>query len=584
MLNGVKNEHFKRAAMWLVISCSLVSLLASSLCPSYGFQAYEFQLWAGGLVLAVLWGAADWWKVRRINRLDIGCAFSLYALALFLRVGFDLRGLPAFVDNDELHRLGESIKLADGRYSFLDIFWVGIALFELFPQVLVFQFLEPNILSSRIAEAIFGALAVVAVYDLGRSLANRRVGIASAFLVAVAHESIHWARVGLPFILVSTFASIMMAFAVRAARGGSYLSWAGAGLAAGFGMLSYQAGYFLPAFLCVSSLPLFVGPTKVSNRWRGLGAYAFICLLAALIQAPSHLKILRTINWEGSRPATLLISKAGLPHLANNYGIPQTPESDVILHHITKSATLLWNGSDAWAQYGATYPVVDPFIGAALALIPLALLFGNRLVAWVSLTWIVSYLVLGVLLVGTPPTYHRISTIVIFAALGAATVVDWIFPKRLKSLALTLFCLASAYCNLNYYFNVYPKQRRPEFSSVVARILTPYKGTHEIVDASYAGLLTPEQRAGGAAVYHNALIRAELRGAKIIEIINKEDMWPLGGAQSPKVLLITRSKTIAELGVHPPSGYKILAIWEDNSVGAPEPVSLTIVELQKEPG
>jgi hypothetical protein len=355
-------------------------------------------------------------------------------------------------------------------------------------------------------------------------------------------------------------------------------------MAAGFGMLSYQAGYFLPVFLCASSLPLFLGPTKVPHRWRALGIYAFILMFAALTAAPPLLKILTTVNWESSRPATLLISKASLPNLADSYGVPRTSDADIVAHHITQSAKLLWSGSDAWSQYGARYPLVDPILGATLVLIPIALLIGNRVVAWISITWITSYLVLGVLLIGSPPTYHRISTIVIFAALVAATVVDWISPKRLKPLALIGLCLASAYCNLNYYFITYPKQRQPEFSSVVARILTPYRGTHEIVDASNAGYVTPEQKARGAIQYHTELLGAELQGAKVLEILSKNDMWTLGGAQAPKVLLITRTKTISELGVHPPSGYTVRSIWEDRTVGAPEPVSLTMVELEKDRG
>jgi hypothetical protein len=568
--------------MWLIVF-SCLSLVGSAFCAVYGTENYVLPLWVFGLTLALLWGFKDWWKTRRIDWFDIGWTITIYALALFLRVGFDLRGLPAFVDNDELHLLGESAKLAVGKYKLLDTFWVGIPLFGLFPQALIFQFMEPNILSSRIGEAIFGALAVVAVYDLGRTLVNRRVGMAAAFLVAVAHESIHWARVGMPFILVSTFAAIMMAFAVRAVKGGTHLSWVGAALATGFGMISYQAGYFLPVFLCASSLPLVIGATKGANRWRAVGIYCFICLLGALVASPPLLKILTTVSWGDSRPATLLISKESLPNLANTYGIPRTPTSDVVAHHVTKSVTLLWNGADAWSQYGARYPLVDPVTGAALVLLPLALLFGNRVVAWLSLTWIVGYLVMGVLLVGTPPTYHRISTIVIFAALAAATMVDWIAPKRLKSLALTAFCVASAYCNLNFYFNTYPKQRLPEFSSVIARIMAPFKDTHEIVDASSAGIVTPEQKSRGALVYHNELLGADLPGAKIVEVLNKNETWTLGEARGSKILVIARTEAITEMGVHPPSGYTVGKMWEDRSIGAPEPVSLTIVELVKKP-
>ena len=568
--------------MWLIV-CSFGALVGSAICNLYHFEAYVQPLWATGLVFALLWGFKDWWKVRRTGWFDIGCVIALYALALFLRVGFDLRGLPAFVDNDELHLLFESKKLAAGTYHLLDIFWVGIPLFGLFPQALIFQFMEPNILSSRIGEAIFGALAVVGVYDLGRSLANRRVGIAAAFLVAVAHESIHWARVGMPFILVSTFAAIAMAFAVRAIKGGSHLSWVGAAIATAFGMISYQAGYFLPVFLCASSLPFFIGTTKVSNRLRALGICLFIGIFAALIAAPPLIKILTTVNWGESRPATLLITKEKIPNLANTYGIPRTPESDVIAHHLTKSATLLWDGVDAWSQYGAQYPLVDPFVGAVLFLLPIALLFGNRVVSWISLTWIVSYLVLGVVLVATPPTYHRISTVVIFAALAAATIVDWVSPRKLKPIALAALCLASAYCNLNYYFNEYRKKRLPEFSPVIARIMSEYKDTHQIVDASHAGIVTPERKAKGDLVYHNFLLDNELPGIKVIEILNKRDTWTLGGSQAAKVLVVIRTETLSEIGVYPPAGYSVRKTWEDTSAKAPVPVPLTIVELVKEP-
>lgn len=568
--------------MWLIV-CSFGALVGSAICSLYRFETYVQPLWTIGLVFALLWGFQAWWKVRRTDWFDIGCVIGLYALALFLRVGFDLRGLPAFVDKDELHLLFESKNLTTGIHHLLDIFWVGIPIFGLFPQALTFQFMEPNVLSSRIGEAIFGALAVVGVYDLGRSLANRRVGIAAAFLVAVAHESIHWARVGMPFILVSTFAALAMAFAVRAIKGGSHLSWVGASIATGFGMISYQAGYFLPVLLYASSFPFFIGTTKVSNRLRALGIYLFIGIFAALIAAPPLIKILTTVSWDNSRPAALLISREKLPELANAYDIPPTPEFRVVAHHAAKSVTVLWDGVDAWSIYGAQYPLVDPFVGAALFLLPIALLFGNRVVSWISLTWIVSYLVLGVLLVATSPTYHRISTVVIFAALAAATIVDWISPRRFKPIALTAFCVASAYCNLNYYFNEYPKKRLPELSSVIARIMSEYKNTHQIVDASHAGIITPEAKTEGALVYHAALLQNELPGVAIIELLNKGDTWTLGGTQATKVLLVTRSETLSEIGVHPPAGYSVRKTWEDTSAKVPLPVRLTMVELVKEP-
>lgn len=569
--------------MWLIVF-SLVPLLASALCTAYRFESYTLPLWGAGITLALLGGLWDWWKVRAIRWFDVGCVLVLYALALFLRVGFDLRGLPGFVDNDELFLLGESVKLADGRYKLLDIFWVGIPVFGLFPQALIFQFMEPSILSSRIGEAIFAALAVIAVFDLGRTLANRRVGIAAAVLVAVSHEAIHWARVGMPFILVSTFAAIMMAFAARAVKGGSYLSWVGAAIGMGFGMISYQAGYFLPVLLCLSSIPFFIGRTKVADRWRAFRCYVFILVCGGLIAASPFIKIFGSVSWGSSRPATLLISAEKIPNLANTYGIPRTPVSDVWLHHLTQTFGVLWTGVDGWAQYGARYPLVDPIIGAVLVLLPFMLLFGNRVVGWMSLTWMLAYVVLGVVIIATPPTYHRVSTVVIFAALAAATLVDSLSPRMLKSVALTALCVGSAYCNLEYYFIKYPQRRLPELSSVIARVICPYKNTHDIIDASHAGFVTPEQQKKGAIVFHESLLVADCRGAQVHQVLHKEEIWNLPGAQRSKVLVVATSSTIKELGIHPPAGYSVQTTWEDSSIGAPGPVSLTMVELIKNPG
>ena len=566
--------------MWLLV-LSIVAFLTADLLIVIRHENYVLLFWSLGLTLALSWGFKDWWKVRRINWLDIGLVALLYAFALYLRTGFDLRGLPAFVDNDELHLLGESVKLAAGTYKLLDIFWVGIPIFGLFPQALAFQIFEPSILSSRASEAVFAALVVIAVYDLGRSLVNRRVAFGAAFLVAVSHECIHWSRVGISFILIPTFAAIMMAFAVRALKGGSKLSWIGSAVALGFGVMSYQAGYFFPILLWISSLPLFLWNTKITDKRKAFGVYSVISFIGILIASPPLLRIMSMVNWGGSRPATLLISESKLPNLANTYGIPRTPISDVLIHHIKQSATVLWNGSDAWAQYGARYPLVDGFIGAAILLLPFALLFGNRIVAWMSLSWITSYLVIGVLLVGTPPTYHRISTVVIFAALGAATIVDWIAPKRFKFLVLTIFCLASGYCNLKYYFYTYPTQRLPHFSSVVTRIMSPYKNSHTIIDASHAGVIPPEQKNTGTLVYHHELLKAELRGAKIIEILDLDDIWNIQDSMGSAILIVCRSEQVDQIGVRPPPSYTIVNSWKDDSTGAPQRVSLSVFELTK---
>jgi asparagine N-glycosylation enzyme membrane subunit Stt3 len=119
-------------------------------------------------------------------------------------------------------------------------------------------------LVARATTAVLGAVAVLLVYLTGRQLFDRRVGLVSAVLIAVAFLPVSWAKVAVndvPALAPLTLALLGAARIIESGRGLDYvLAGAGVGLAVG---TKYTAGMVVVAVLAAAA---------VDVRRRTLGA------------------------------------------------------------------------------------------------------------------------------------------------------------------------------------------------------------------------------------------------------------------------------------------------------------------------
>ncbi len=140
-------------------------------------------------------------------------------------------------------------------------------------------------LTLRWVSVVCGVLAVVVVWMIGKEIAGTRVGLWSAFLLAVSPFHIHFSREGRAYGFYFLFCCIAMWAAVRLSRTSKFKDWLCLGFAS---LLALYCHYYAVPFLAVLWLSaLWV--TRTHGTWR----YAWIVLAGcALFSIPVALILL----------------------------------------------------------------------------------------------------------------------------------------------------------------------------------------------------------------------------------------------------------------------------------------------------
>jgi hypothetical protein len=518
--------------------------------------------------LLLLWGVQDWWRVRKINWIDLALAALVALFALIIRISFDVGTLPGRVSRDEIWMIRWAARKADSWWSILG----AVPQFANIPMALTYSLFDRTLENARLTHCVLGAGTVWALYDLGRNLVNRRVALMSATLLAVSFPAIAYSRVGLHFLVTPFFAAILMACAVRAFNGGSFLSWVGAALAMGCGVMGYQSGQLLPFIFLVSVFPICLFVHSTAERWRRVIAALFIVGVGILIAMPSFLDPLRVGKMPGGqRTLFLIINSDRLRSLGEWYQMKGAEPLDIFLRHAVSGFSILWHGGDHLPDFGSPYPFLDPMVGVLVACLPLLFLRRAK-IAWLCLSWIIMYITCGIVLCASGVSYHRILAIGLFTSLGAAAVCEYFVPRWLVSVVMVFVCLCSAGVNLQRYFIEYPTQTAPISPEIwVAKQFCSYGPTHAIVDASRPeGHLT--------STTFEQLIQFNC-GLTEYHIISKgSQLWRLAGSTKDKVLVVARTELLAREGLRPPREYSVTRTWFDERLPSR---SLMFVELSR---
>jgi len=224
---------------------------------------------------------------------------AIVALAAFLRFWAISYGLPAIFNPDEIPILSRALALAKGDLNPHNFLYPTLYFYELFAwealyfavgrlagiyrSVSDFQnafFVDPSrlVLVGRTLTAIFGVATIGAVYDAGRRLYDRRVGLVAALFLAVAPFAVrdaHYVKLDVPtaFFVTLTYAAlgrILTSDGSGAAARPS--SWLLAGYVGGLAM----ASHYYALFICVPFVVAAIVQGERTGNWSG----AFRLLLA----------------------------------------------------------------------------------------------------------------------------------------------------------------------------------------------------------------------------------------------------------------------------------------------------------------
>ena len=541
--------------------------------------------WVTGIALILLPGAVDWWRRRRTRGRR---AWILWAAAAFLFVfAFSIRTwrgidrIPAFVDHDEsLTGIAARESWSQGGGGLFGFWDMGNPRMTVFVSALAARPFGEGLRGLRLGSALLSSLSVVLLFDFGRRLIGTGPAFLAAVLLAVNHSYLHWGRVGQIYVDTPFFASLVLALFLRSLTGGSFLALTGAAVALGIGASTYVATEVLPFVVAL----VFVGWAMTFHwpRRRVLAVLGFCALVALLTCAPMAATVVRIspeIAYQRV-PSISLLQPDGLAQLTRAYGAASSREA--VVEHVVRTLSIFNFGSDHFAAYLADRGLADAVTAALLpAAYAVALAMLSAPVAWASVVFTGAYLTGAVLLTASPPTYHRISVVLLFSSLAVAWLVvgmGRVIAARLRApLVVPALAVAvagaSAFLNLHYYFAGFPRTTSSDAGFVLGNLICRYAPTHTIVDA------TKLDRNEYVSTF-NRYPDFECPEAKRVRIESSEKLWDLVELTSaPRVVLIV--PTAVEAG-HPgsPGGYRLARRSVDASIRLPAPMPLTVLEYE----
>ncbi len=218
-----------------------------------------------------------------LDRKDVWIASTLFLFALLLRISA-IGTIPSTLSGDEGSAGLMAIKFLNGEAN--NIFTVG---WFSFPnlyfalQSLGIAVLGQTVSGLRVTSAIAGALTVVGLYFLARTLFDRTVAILAGLFLAAFHYHIHFSRIGLNNIWDGFFAVVILGAIWHGWRTGRRSSFMVGGLALGLGQYFYVSIRIFPLLLMIwVGLAYLVDRQRFKSRLADLILAAYIAFVVVL--------------------------------------------------------------------------------------------------------------------------------------------------------------------------------------------------------------------------------------------------------------------------------------------------------------
>lgn len=557
--------------------------LALASCLHLGSPARDAsaaRLWILGLVLLLLPGL--WVSLRRFSfRTPTGetlrlaaAAGLLFTLAFAIRVAGGIDRIPGWIGVDEWATgIDGRAAFAEGPRGIFEFWGMGNPRMTLLVSQLAAWPFGDGLRALRLGSALLGSLTVVLLFDFGRRLVGAPAAFVAALLAAVNHVLLHWSRVGQIYVDTPFFTSLTLALLLRAVTGGSFLALTGAGIVMALGSMTYIATLILPVLALLT-----LAGWAILLHWPGrrtLPAVAFLAAIVVLAVAPMAITVSRLSPEIAFQriPAIALLLPEGPAILADSYQVESV--RGAIAEHVLRTVGVFNFGSDWFHAYGTRRSLLDP-LTAALAPIGFALLLVrfSSVLGWVVILFVGAYLAGGALLLSTPPTYHRIAVVVLFACLvvgwALAGLARWWMeqgaPRWKPAVLAGIVVVGSAWQNLNHYFREESEIRGVDAGMVVGRWICRYASTHTVIDTTgssddrYMRLECPEARP----------IRLEA---------NRLEAF-LESARPAKAVVILPTSVEASQAARP-GNYRLVRRSLDRSISYPAGLPLSIIEFER---
>ncbi len=292
------------------------------------------------------------YSFRRL--LSITLLFAILSLALFVRV-YQIDSIPGGLYPDEAVNGIDALRAIEtGEYKLFYPNNYGREGLFINLQALAIKYFGNTVPVLKFWSAIFGTLAVLGLYLLGKELFQRRsAGLIAAFLLATSYWAINFSRIGFRAIMVTFLLTFAFYFFFKGLRTERIRTFFISGLIFGVGLHTYVA-YRLAPLILIALLPFLI--LSYEHFFRRFWKHGLAFILGAFLSAAPL--IFHFVNHPEE-----LNSRTGAVSIFS----PEINKGDF---WGTFSKTLglslikynFW-GDQNWRHNYPPYPVLDPFTG-----------------------------------------------------------------------------------------------------------------------------------------------------------------------------------------------------------------------------
>lgn len=292
------------------------------------------------------------YSFRRL--LSITLLFAILSLALFVRV-YQIDSIPGGLYPDEAVNGIDALRAIEtGEYKIFYPNNYGREGLFINLQALAIKYFGNTVPVLKFWSAIFGTLAVLGLYLLGKELFQRRsAGLIAAFLLATSYWAINFSRIGFRAIMVTFLLTFAFYFFFKGLRTERIRTFFISGLIFGVGLHTYVA-YRLAPLILIALLPFLI--LSYEHFFKRFWKHGLAFILGAFLSAAPL--IFHFVNHPEE-----LNSRTGAVSIFS----PEINKGDF---WGTFSKTLglslikynFW-GDQNWRHNYPPYPVLDPFTG-----------------------------------------------------------------------------------------------------------------------------------------------------------------------------------------------------------------------------
>lgn len=314
------------------------------------------------------------YSVRRMFSLLI--LFSILSLALFVRV-YQIDSIPSGLYPDEAMNGVDALSaVASGDYQLFYPNNYGREGLFINLQALAIKYFGNTVPVLKFWSTIFGTLAVLGMYFLGKELFQRRsIGLIAAFLLATSYWAINFSRIGFRAIMVTAILTFAFYFFFKGLRTERIRTFFVAGLIFGVGVHTYVA-YRLAPLILIALLPFLI--LSYENFLKRFWKQGLVFIVGAFLSAAP-------LFWEFANHPEYLSSRTGAVSIFS----PEINKGDFwgTFGKTLGLSLMKYNfwGDQNWRHNYPPYPILDPFtsvfflVGFGILIYQFVSLFSERL-------------------------------------------------------------------------------------------------------------------------------------------------------------------------------------------------------------